>query len=127
VAAVWTFLRRYPASLYVTALGGILGAVESFGGLSVQQAGWVTAIVLGVGTITSAFLARPPHLAVISGGAAELLSGLTLFNLHVSHAQQGHIEALVTIGVTFITGMFAMHPNLTPRVGSAPAPSRVLG
>jgi hypothetical protein len=135
VDSLWIFLRRYPASLYVSGLGAVLALIESFGALSAQQAGWVTAIVLGIGTAASVFLARPPHLALLSGAAAEIISGLALFNVHLSPAQEGHFQGLVTVLVTFITGMVAMHPNLTPRLASfppapqqsAPAHSRARG
>jgi hypothetical protein len=103
-------VRREPAVYFVTILGTIVTLVVVFAHLSQTDAAYLAAFVTGLGTIITALLARPRHVALIGGAVADILQSLVLFNIHLSTS----VQAAIIQAVALITGYLAMRPNLTP-------------
>lgn len=103
-------ILREPATTLVTGLGAVVALVVALAHLNATQAGWLSGVVMGVATIIVAVLAHPPHVAVITGAAAEVISGLALFGFHPTPQLSASI-----IGVlTFLLGMLGHRAQLTP-------------
>lgn len=107
------FLRREPATVYITALGTVVALIIAFAHLSGTQAGYLSALATAAGTIITAALARPVNVVVIGGAAAVVLQSLVLFNFHLSSTE----IAAVVAAVTFVLGHLALRPNVSPITG----------
>ena len=111
-------LRSEPAAVYVTALGSIAALIVAVWHLDATQAGALATAATAAGTILTAFLARPWHVAVITGAAGTILQALVVFNVPLSSVE---IAAVVQV-ISLILGVIGMRPNLTPVVSAKPAP-----
>jgi hypothetical protein len=103
-------VRHEPAVYFVTVLGTIVALIVAFAHLSQTDAAYLSAFVTGLGTIVTALLARPRHVAVIGGAVADILQSLVLFKIHLSAQEQ----AAVIQAVALVTGYLALRPNLVP-------------
>ena len=74
-------LRSEPAAVYVTALGTIAALIVAAAHLDANQAGALATTATAAGTILTAFLARPWHVAAIAGAAGTILQALVVFNV----------------------------------------------
>jgi hypothetical protein len=118
---ILAFLRSEPAGFWVAALGTLAGIAVAVFKLDGTQAGYLTSIVTGLGSVLTAVLARPAHLAVIGGAAGSVLQALVLFNLHLAPTT----IAAVVAGVNLVLGYVVLRPQLTPVVNAKPAPSKM--
>jgi hypothetical protein len=105
-------LKAEPAAWYVTALSAAAALIIAFGHLTTVEAGTLAGLATAIGTVVTAFLARPVNVAVISGAAGTILQSLVIFNVHLPSAG---IAAVVS-AVNLILGMIVMRPNLTTLV-----------
>jgi hypothetical protein len=103
-------VRHEPAVYFVTVLGTLVALIVAFAHLSQTDAAYLGMLVTGLGTIITALLAQPRHVAVIGGAAADILQSLVLFKIHLSSGEQ----AAILQAVALLTGYLAMRPNLTP-------------
>lgn len=108
---VVAWLRREPASVYVTGAGQVAALVVALAHLSPLQAGYLAGGVTAAGTIVTALLARPWHVAVIAGAAGVVIDDLAIFRWHISPDVKGIVVSLISL----VLGHMAMRPNLTPR------------
>jgi hypothetical protein len=105
-------LKAEPAAWYVTALSGAAALIIAFGHLSTTEAGTLAGLATALGTVITAFLARPVNVAVISGAAGTILQSLVIFNVRMSPAE----VAAVVSAINFALGLAVMRPNLTTLV-----------
>lgn len=109
------FLKAEPAAAYVASLGAIVALIVAFWHLDGTKAGYLSAIATALGSILTAVLAKPRHLAVIGGAVGVILQALLLFNVHMS---SGMIAAVVA-AVNLALGYLVMRPQLTPTAHAA--------
>lgn len=105
-------LRKQPAAYAVTGLGAIGAVIIAFGHLTVAEAVLVSGAFTAIGTIVTAFYARPVNFTVIAGAAAILLQSLVLFNIRLSSAE----IAAVVGGINFVLGIIAVPTVAEPLV-----------
>ena len=103
-------LAAEPAAYLMAAFGTIGALIAAFGHLTPSKATLAAGACTAIGTIVTAFLARPADYAVISGAAGILVQSLVLFNVHWSAGEQ----AAVIAAVNLIVGHLMMRPGLTP-------------
>lgn len=103
------FVAGNPAVSWVAGIGAIVGLIVAFGHLDSTQAGYLSAIAAGVGTVITAIKARPVPLAVLVGGVGTVIQGLALFSVHVSSAELGALESAISLAVGI-----ALHLLLVP-------------
>lgn len=104
------WLRREPASFYITILGTLTTIIVAAAHLDPVQAGYLATIVTSIGTILTSFMVRPWHVAAIAGAAGTFLQALIVFNLKMPSAD----IAAVTEAVSLILGYLAVRPQVSP-------------
>lgn len=93
--AVLRFLRGEPALAYQTVLSVIVALVVAYAHLNHTQNDYLTAIALAVGTLVTAFLARPVRVGVVGGAVGTILSSLVVFSVHFPRPVIGAVVAAV--------------------------------
>ena len=76
--------RSEPAAVYVTALGTLTAIIVALLHLDAREAGALATATTAAGTLITALLARPWHVAVIAGAAGTILQALVVFNVPLS-------------------------------------------
>ena len=109
-----SFLKAEPAQAYVSILGTLAALAVVAWKLDSTQAGYLSSIVTGLGSVIVAVLAKPRHLAVIPGAIAAILQALVLFHVHPPSA----LIAAGMAAVNWILGYVIQRPALTPVVNA---------
>ena len=105
-------LRTEPAAVYVTAFGTVAAVIVALAHLDATQAGVLATVATAAGTLLTALLARPWHVAVIAGAAGTILQALVVFRVPLTADE----IAAVVQAISLVLGMLAMRPNLSPAV-----------
>ena len=105
-------LRTEPAAVYVTAFGTVAALVVALAHLDATQAGVLATAATAAGTLLTALLARPWHVAVIAGAAGTILQALVVFRVPLTADEIAAVVQAISLGL----GIIAMRPNLTPAV-----------
>jgi hypothetical protein len=104
-------VQNEPALSFVTIVSTIVGLLVAFFHVSGTDAGYLTAIALGMGTIVTAILTRPVNVSMITGAAGTIFASLVVFNIHLTPVQIGALLAAVGL----IVGVF-IRLNVEPEI-----------